>query len=485
MDYRNEQDFIRLIADIISELEADGKLKNLPKLSTPEEWLPEENHDPKTIGISKFYQRIFSYLSLNGYGQFSRQLAQRPVISIRPKKLGGHKLAINGQHTIGLAIHAGDVSEMPMSTLRHPENRSLEDCIKIEEKLFFAINTNLKKPTAIDKYRSGLCFGDKESELFHEILQLCNMQIEVLGDLDGDQFATAGASRFIKCVNQYGNKHRAQIAEAVNFIRRTWGVTAKKNTKVDFKYRDDLIHALTTLFVFLQLGRAKNGAKLNGTVRKFKEWMENDMVKKPIAFYTRDTAGGNTHYKIVHRIVAEYNSNTENPTISHEYLHRNGIWDEQFMGNTKDMVGGYDNTFFNSILDETRKQRLGRELNGNYRTANFPIYNGDSNGDLETFFLEDEEDSNDNNVVTNYNKEYMWQQTSSIINDNFDIGEEFTYQQVRDYIYPVRSKEFSFKSEQSFKGTILRELQDLKSKNLLHFHADEGRSGRGKYSRLR
>ena len=483
MDYNNEQDFIRLIADIISDLEADSKLKNLPKTSTTDDWLPEENHDPKTISVSKFYQRIFSYLALNGYGQFSRLLAQRPIISIRPKKLGGHKLAINGQHTIGLAIHAGDVSEMPMSTLRHPENRSLEECIKIEAELFFAINTNHKNPTAIDKYRSGLCFGDKEAELFNEILELCNMQIEGLGDLDGDQFATTGASRFIKCVNQYGNKHKSQIAAAVNFIRRTWGSKAKKNQTVEFKYRDDLIHGITTLLVFLQLGRAKNGAKLNGRARKFKEWMENDMSKKEISFYTRDTAGGNTHYKIVHRIVAEYNTFAGSETISHEFLHRNGIWDDQFIGNTKDIVGGYDDTFFTSIIDETRKLRVGRELNNGYRTANFPIYNGDSNGTLEAFLSENEEDSNDNNVVTNYNKEYMWQQTSSIINDNFDIGQEFTYQEARDFIYPIRSKDSNFKNEDSFKGTILRELQELQKKGLIHFHANEGRSGR--YSRLR
>ena len=30
---------------------------------------------------------------------------------------------------------------------------------------------------------------------------------------------------------------------------------------------------------------------------------------------------------------------------------------------------------FTSIIDETRKLRVGRELNNGYRTANFPIYN--------------------------------------------------------------------------------------------------------------
>ena len=107
-------------------------------------------------------------------------------------------------------------------------------------------------------------------------------------------------------------------------------------------------------------------------------------------------------------------------------------------------------------------------------------------------FPSDIDDDTDKNVVTDYitdflknstNKEqFKYEQTQSLLAENFDIGEEFTSQQAFDFIYPIRSQEFDFKNEDSFKGTILRELQELQKKGLIHFHANEGRAGR--YSRL-
>lgn len=349
MSYKNQQEKVRLIVDLISELDAKGKLSKIAQ-GAKGEWLKNENHDPNTLSISKFYQRQFSALALNDYKQFNRELARPIVISIRPKHLGGAKMVIDGQHTVGLAICSGDLVEVPCHVLYLPEEYSLMECIERESRLFHAYNTKRKNPTAIDKIRAGLCFDDPDAVLFNDILESCNLQIDGLGDLpNGDELATTGAARFIKTVEQFGESYRAYIPRAVNFIRRHWGKAQ------DFKYRDDFIHGLTTLYVFLDEGRDRKGSKLNGKKGAVLHWMEHKMPLNGIQMYVQNTAGGNTHYKIVHKILEFYNAQAEpNKSISSEYLHMNGIWDANVI--------------------ETRKQRLGAVGNGFYLTANFPDY---------------------------------------------------------------------------------------------------------------
>jgi len=348
MSYKKQQDKIRLICDIIAELDAGNKLSNLA-IGAKGKWLPIEEHDPNTLSISKFYQRQFSSNALNKYRQFDRELARPVVIAIRPECHGGNKMTIDGQHTTGLAIYSADLEKIPCMVLKHPADRSLDECIEVESKLFHAYNTARKNPTAIDKYRAGLCFDDPEAVRFNDILESCNLQVDGLGDLHGDELATLGAARFIKTVEQFGEGHRAYIPKAVNFIRRHWGKAP------GFKYRDDFIHGLTTLYVFLDEGRDRKGSKLNGKRDAVLNWMEHKMPLNGIQMYVQNTAGGNTQYKIVHKIMEFYNTQAEsNKSISSEYLHMNGIWD--------------------SNVIESRKQRLGAVGNGHYLTANFPNY---------------------------------------------------------------------------------------------------------------
>lgn len=67
--------------------------------------------------------------------------------------------------------------------------------------------------------------------------------------------------------------------------------------------------------------------------------------------------------------------------------------------------------------------------------------------------------------------------TLHILKLTYDSGEEFKYSDVREIVYPIRSRLSTFKSQDSFDGTILRELQVLEGLNYLKFHAKEGRPG--------
>ena len=67
----------------------------------------------------------------------------------------------------------------------------------------------------------------------------------------------------------------------------------------------------------------------------------------------------------------------------------------------------------------------------------------------------------------------MWQMTCSILQSNFPNG-CFTTTQAFDAIRPIRTTVSKFKSERSFQGTILAELQILRNKGILHFVDNDG-----------
>ena len=355
MSYRKQQDKLRKIADIITELDTGKKLTNLLDFPTTDQPLVEMDVDPNTLDISRFYQRQFSVSALNSYRQYNPQLARHIVWAQRPQRLGGQRPTIDGQHTAGLGIYAGQTS-MRSLCLVHPEDRTLEECIEVESRLFHAYNTARKNPTRIDVYRAGLCFDDPEAIRFQDILESCNLKIEGLGDEHGDEFATTTASRFIKTIEQYGDTHRAYIPKAVNFIRRHWG------KKSDHKYRDDFIHGLVTLLVFLDEGRDCKGARLKQKRTDMLEWMETIMPFCAIREFTNNTAGGNTQYKIAHNIVEKFNGADAYLSIGRDLLHKNGIWNE-------------------AEVIKTRKERLSKLVDNKetgakreYVTANFPHY---------------------------------------------------------------------------------------------------------------
>ena len=74
--------------------------------------------------------------------------------------------------------------------------------------------------------------------------------------------------------------------------------------------------------------------------------------------------------------------------------------------------------------------------------------------------------------------------TYQILSQNFGVNEDFTSQQAYDALRTYRFALSTFKSEKSYRGTILSELQVLRGDGRLRFHADFG-GQRGTYCRLR
>ena len=63
----------------------------------------------------------------------------------------------------------------------------------------------------------------------------------------------------------------------------------------------------------------------------------------------------------------------------------------------------------------------------------------------------------------------LYKMTYTLLNLNFERGVAFSFQQASDVVYPVRKTISKFKNKKSFDGTLNRELQRLRSLNLLEF----------------
>ena len=63
----------------------------------------------------------------------------------------------------------------------------------------------------------------------------------------------------------------------------------------------------------------------------------------------------------------------------------------------------------------------------------------------------------------------LYKMTYELLNKDFERGVAFSFQQASDVVYPVRRTISKFKNKKSFDGTLNRELQRLRSLNLLEF----------------
>ena len=63
----------------------------------------------------------------------------------------------------------------------------------------------------------------------------------------------------------------------------------------------------------------------------------------------------------------------------------------------------------------------------------------------------------------------LYKMTYSLLNQNFERGVAFNFQQASNVVYPVRKTISKFKNKKSFDGTLNRELQRLRDLNLLDF----------------
>ena len=321
---------LRYLTDVANDPALEAARRKFKKgIKRLKKKLKRGTRKSSVLKTKKIWQRQISGNAIIGYEQFDPELATVVVVSVRPEKFGGDIVVIDGQHTAIMDIIGGCDHDHDTLELHHAEDATLEEVLEAEARLYKSLNTQIKKLSKLDIIRVDIFLEEQYAVLFETILKTCRVNLDNIGCPEGTPVKGTGA-RMIKTIEQYGEDYSSYIVGAVNFIRDTWGSEENPMTEI----RDDLIHGLTTLFVFLdKAGKVAGGSAygLNGKKAKLLSWMKLEMGKQSMRKWVNNTAGGNTQFKIVHKIIEEYNfwaeENAPTLTITSSYLHENGILD--------------------------------------------------------------------------------------------------------------------------------------------------------------
>lgn len=326
----SNMDELRYLKDIANDPSLENAKKKFKKgVKKGKKKLIRGTRKSSELQTAKKWNRSISGNAIIKYEQFDPELATIIVVSVRPEHLGGDVVTVDGQHTGMMDILGECEQDLDTLEIHYSDDVTLEEVQETEARYYKLLNTQRKNPSKLDIIRNDIFLGESYAILFENILKLCNLNVDGIGAVDGDVISGSGA-RLIKTVEQYGDDFSSYIPRAVEFMRDTWG--SDDNPLLNI--RDDMIHGITTLFVFLdKAGKVEGGTPngLNGKKKQMLSWMNSEMGETSMRKYYHNTAGGNTQFKIVHNIVNEYNfwaeENAPTMTITKDYLHQNGILD--------------------------------------------------------------------------------------------------------------------------------------------------------------
>lgn len=330
----SNMDELRYLSDIANDPSLEiAKRKFKKGIKRLKKKLKKGTRKSSELQTARKWNRTISGNAIIKYEQFDPELATVVVVSVRPEYLGGDIVVVDGQHTAMMDIFGECDQDLDTLELHHSDDATLEDVQEAEARLYKALNTQRKNPSKLDIIRNDIFLDEPYAILFENILKLCNLNVDGIGAVNGDVVRGSGA-RIIKTIDQYGEDFSSYIPRAVSFMRDTWG--SENNPLLDI--RDDMIHGLTTLFVFLdKAGKVEGGTPngLNGKKKQILLWMNSKMGESSMRKYYHNSGGGNTQFKIVHNIMQEYNfwaeENAPTMTVAKDYLHQNGIFDPNKM----------------------------------------------------------------------------------------------------------------------------------------------------------
>jgi len=330
----SNMDELRYLSDVANDPALENAKRRFKKgVKKLKKKLIRGTRKSSELQTARKWNRTISGNAIIKYEQFDPELATVIVVSVRPPHLGGAIVVVDGQHTGMMDILGECDQDLDTLELHHSDDATLEEVQEAEARLYKALNTQRKNPSRLDIIRNDIFLEEPYAILFENILKLCNLNVDGIGAIDGDVINGSGA-RIIKTIEQYGDDFSSYIPRAVSFMRDTWG--SEENPLLDI--RDDMIHGLTTLFVFIdKVGKIEGGSSqgLNGKKKQLLVWMNSEMGKTSMRKYYYNSGGGNTQFKIVHNIISEYNfwaeENAPTMTITKDYLHQNGILDPNKM----------------------------------------------------------------------------------------------------------------------------------------------------------
>tara|TARA_Y100001972_G_C7612273_1_gene306953 strand:+ start:90 stop:1121 length:1032 start_codon:yes stop_codon:yes gene_type:complete len=290
------------VAEVVSRFAFNVKKRVKTKV-TRDFFTPITFIKVKDLLTDEEYQRLINEKFIENANGFDPDLARPLVVAKRPKKLGGEYVVVDGQHTACLAevyLEGDGEQEIPCQipkVLRHPNDRTIEECIIVEAEFFEKLNYLRNNPSAIARLRAGVARKDRKSLEWEATFQSIGIHVEKVGDPDGH--SVFGLAKLKTCINKYGSTYTKQAVE-------TYANTIKYSTSEAWNnpLQGGLILGLTAAYHFVD-NYAGDGATKDG----FLEFLGNNLTLKTPKEWTEKTSGVIMDILIVEdKLVDSYNS---------------------------------------------------------------------------------------------------------------------------------------------------------------------------------
>ena len=278
----------RTIADTLLEL---PEYKQLPGFhGTPLKFEFASREQVGQTKVDELYQRLISPTKLNSYGELDFCLLIPSIISRRPKELGdlAGDYTIDGQNKQVIYYNSGHQGDgisggCPQMVLEHEydDTKSFDEnyklILKIEAKLFQALNTLRKKLNRIDELRAEVVYGDELAVNIESVMKTLNLVSERFGSNKKD-------AREVKSFSQF---YYTLTADYANFGGLS-NVLSVEKIKSGYDLWSDIYGATpggskvhgTALRAICFLERFINEGLANGIQATFREWCVSELANQ-------------------------------------------------------------------------------------------------------------------------------------------------------------------------------------------------------------
>jgi len=142
------------------------------------------------LNVDPIYQRMINPSRIKKYGILNPQWLTAAILAERPD---GSLWIIDGQNKAVLYSRS-QVKDIDFHCLVfvHDKDSSVEECRKIEAKIYKNINENLKSLSTLQKIRSGVVFGDPESCWVERVMVKLNLTSQGFGSQKKDALEVLG-----------------------------------------------------------------------------------------------------------------------------------------------------------------------------------------------------------------------------------------------------------------------------------------------------
>lgn len=271
---------------------------NVPK-TTSGELMPVElftAEEVRNFKIDKQYQRHISPAYIKKSGALDLTKLTPIVACNRPESLGedGGYYVVDGQHRTFRVVHSDYNGPVPVQVYTHPEDSTLEDCIRFEAILFEDMNTLSKRTSKLDNVRAGICSQKADALHILNVMEMLNITCDNFGSENDDARELEVFTHFFYlCTSDYDSQHTSRITEGYKLLNEMYPEESTVNGY--------MLRACCLLAEFEK-------ALTNGKKAKFGEYLRDTLPKiKTVKSVVKGYATQDSPRYIMHDIIKSYN----------------------------------------------------------------------------------------------------------------------------------------------------------------------------------